>query len=570
MGRVSIMTKSYRNTVGEGGFGGFWGPELKRAGYDHLVIEGVSKKPCYIWIDDENVEIRDAEHLWGKDTWETDREIKKEVGDFDIQIAYIGPAGENMVHASTILTDLERSGGRNGCGDVMGSKKLKAIAVRGSGSVQVADPKEYRKVWDELRRSHDHYDCDDFYVPVFSVWGSAGMMRMYSFWGGLMTRNAQDMQFDYCVDKVTCEKYIEKYAKRGTACFCCPCAAEGKWHEIDEGEYAGTKGKNLWAGNLFAFTALIGNCSLPAAIKLVSLCNRLGMDQYFLGYTLAWAMECYERGIITKEDTDGLDLHFGNYKAAIELAEKIARKEGFGAVLAMGSERAAKKIGRGSERYLLTVKGQELEIIPWRNLYQNALGVATSESGPDHTKWYPPYPVHPAIATPELLKDLGLDIDLKLAFQTRIPDGKAKFMKFKYDSIGFIECLPSCVYMPRGRLAVDFRFWVRAFKATTGVDLTLEEALRVGERLVNLERAFIVREGFRRKDDSMPRRMGEEPVPSRFYGPLKQEDFNKMLDEYYKLRGWDEETAIPTKKKLEELGLGYVVEDFKRLGIEVK
>ncbi len=570
MGRVSITTKSDRGCVGEGGFGGYWGPELKFAGYDHIVIEGASEKSCYVWIDDEDVEIRDARHLWGKDTWQTDKRIKEEIGDFDIQVAYIGPAGENLVHASTILTDLSRSACRNGGGEVMGSKKLKAIAVRGSGGVQVANPEEYMKVWKEIRAAHDHHNTEDHCVPIYHVFGSAGMARVYDFSGNLITRNAQDMSFHDRIDEVTCEKYIEKYAVRGTACFCCPYAAEGKWHEIRDGEYAGTRDKNLWAGGLFAFTALIGCDSLSAALKIQSLCNRLGVDVYFVGYATAWAMECYEKGILSKEDVDGLDLSFGNYRAAVELTGKIAYREGFGDLMAEGVEKASKEIGKGSELYKLTVKGQELEIIPWRNLYQAALGVATSESGPDHTKWYTPFPVNPAIAKAELLRELNVDIDLKSALMTRTPEGKAKLMKFKYDSMTFLEALPSCMYMSRGRLAIDFRPWVRALRSCTGVDFTLEEAMRAGERIVNLERAFIVREGFRREHDSIPRRMKEEPVPSQYYGPLKVEDFNMMLDEYYELRGWDKKTAIPTKRKLEQLGLKYVVEDLRKLGIEVK
>ena len=569
MGRVSITTRSDRGCIAEGGFGGFWGPELKYAGYDHVIVEGVSEKPCYIWIDDDNVEIRSAEHIWGKDTFDTDRMIKEEVGDFNIQVAYIGPAGENLVHSSLVLTDLCRGGGRSGCGEVMGSKKLKAIAVRGTGGVQIADPEEYGKLWNQIFQAHDHYNTDDHYVPIYSVWGSCGMTRMFSFTGSLQTRNAQEAEF-YRIDDVCAEKYFEKYALRGTACFCCPYAAEGKWHEVRDGEYAGTKGKNMWAGSNFAFTALIGNANLAAAVKLVDECNRLGMDQYFVAYSIAWAMECYEKGILTKQDTDGLELNFGNHRAAVELAEKIAYRKGFGGILALGVEKASQKIGRGSDRYKLTVKGLELEMMPWRNLYQAALGNATSETGPDHTKWYPPYPSNPRIATSELLRELGLDLDLKSVFNTRTTDGKAKFMKFRYDSTTFIECLPSCVYMIRGRLGIDFRPWVKILNASTGLDFTLGEALEVGARVVTLERSFIVREGYRRVHDSVPRRMREEPLGAQFYEPLTQQKFDIMLDEYYELQGWDRETSIPTLRRLKELRLEYVAEDLKKHGLEVK
>jgi aldehyde:ferredoxin oxidoreductase len=289
------------------------------------------------------------------------------------------------------------------------------------------------------------------------------------------------------------------------------------------------------------------------------------MDHYFVGYSLAWAMECYEKGILSKADTDGLDLSFGNYRAAIELIKKIVHRDGFGDILAMGVEKASRKIGKGSERYKLTVKGQELESMPWRMRYQSALGVATSESGPDHTKWFPPYLGNPATVK-EWFRELNVHFDLESVYAARTPDGKAEFMKFKYDSVAFLESLPTCVYMLRGRLGLDLTMWAQALNACTGTNFSVADALQSGERIVNLERAFIVREGFRRENDSIPRRMKEDPLPSQYCGPLEERDFNKMLDEYYEVRGWDKKTAIPTKKKLKELGLAYVGEELGKVG----
>jgi aldehyde:ferredoxin oxidoreductase len=286
-----------------------------------------------------------------------------------------------------------------------------------------------------------------------------------------------------------------------------------------------------------------------------------------VAYTIAWAMECYEKGIINKSDTDGVDLRFGNDEIIIDLIKKIAYREGFGNLLAEGSQRASQIIGKGSDKYLLTVKGQELEGMPERNLYVAALGVATSEVGPDHTRWYPPYPPNPRIISKDLLNELGVDIDLSSALQTRLPDGKGKLLRWLVISRSVVESLPGCVFLLRDTLGLDLRIWKDLLIAATGVNFTYPEILKAGERILNIERAFIVREGYRRKDDIIPRRMLEEPVPRHHYRELDRKTFNHMLDEYYEENGWDKNTAIPTREKLEELGLNEVIKQFDRLGI---
>jgi len=289
------------------------------------------------------------------------------------------------------------------------------------------------------------------------------------------------------------------------------------------------------------------------------LCNRAGLDEFQAFYTIGWAMECYEKGIITKRDTEGIDLRFGNEDAFIKMTEKIISRGGFGNTLAKGSQEASKIIGKGSEKYLLTTKGRELEGLPLRSSYQMALAIAVCESGPDHTRWYPPYPPNPKT----LPKDIPIPFDLSKAFQARKIEDKGRLVKWLYDSRAILESLPTCVFIIRNILGVDMRPWLDLYNACTGENYTLDEFIKIGERIVNLERAYIIREGFRRKDDTLPRRMLEEPVPDSYFPPLGK-NLDLMLDDYYAIRGWDIKSAIPKEEKLKELGLDFVSDDLKK------
>jgi len=568
VGRFSVITKSTRGCMIEGGLGGFFGPELKFAGYDVIVIQGKAEKPVYIWINDEIVEIRDASHLWGKTTKETNLTLMKELGDPNIQVCCIGPAGENLVHAATIIGTMTRSGGR-GVGTIMGAKKLKAIAVRGNGDVEVAKPKEFEKMYDVFLENLDIKRPVDPYIVPWALWGPCFIYRLHDEFGNLPTLNTQRMNYEFA-DLCSGEVLLKEYVVRGRGCFCCPLPACGRWLEVKRGPYAGLKSENIWLGDQIAFTSMVGIDSLEVALKARNLCNELGLDVYQVGYSTAWAMECYERGILTKEDTGGLNLHFGNREAFLELIEKIPKREGLGKLLADGVAKAAEKIGRGSERFALTIKGQELETMPQRSMYVVALGVATSPSGPDHTRWYPPYPAKPALATSEILeelRELGMYIDFKTAFETRNPRGKGQLLRFTSIRGAIAESVPTCIFLIRGRLLLDFKIWRDLLTTGTGVDFSTNDLVAAGERILAIERCFNAREGFKREHDIPPRRMLEEPLPERYIGPIRIEDWNYMLDEYYEACGWDKATGIPTRKKLEELGLQNVADEMEKLGL---
>lgn len=563
-GRLSVACKSPRGTVAEGSFGGFFGPELRRAGVDFLAIRGVADDPVYLYINDGEVEIRDAGHLWGLNTDATDAALRRELGDPEAQLCYVGPAAENLVHASVIISNLHASGGRAGCGEVMGSKRLKAIAVRGRQGIRVADYEAFLEAYKDYRRHLDLATSRDPWTPVWSVYGAPVLARLFTDIGNLMTRNAQEMRWDEGkATRIGAEVYLDEYVTKAKACFGCPWPACQKIHKIPAGKYQGFKGGNYWAAQPVAFGSLIDNDDLDLLMVLSGLCNRYGLDIFHLGFTLAWAMECFEKGLLTTADTDGLELRFGcpDQEGLIDLVHKIAMREGFGELLAMGCSEASKVVGQGSECYCLSVKGQELEAIAERNLYMVALGVAVSEVGPDHTRWYPPYPCNPNLISVEQLAELGIDLDLRLAFEGRNPREKGKLLRWFTISRAIVESLPGCVFLVRDTLGLDMRPWWRLFQAATGVQMEYAEFLKAGERVFNLDRAFNVREGFRRADDRPPIRMATEDVPYFNYPRLSPEVFDGMLDEYYQANGWDVATSIPTPQKLRELGLDDVAEE---------
>lgn len=572
MGRMSVACKSPRRTVAEGSFGGFFGPELRRAGVDYLAIRGQADHPVYLYIGDGRVEIRDARHLWGLKTHETDAALRRDLG-AEVQLRYIGPAGENLVHASPIFGNLNQSGGRAGCGEVMGSKRLKAIAVRGTGGLRVADYDAFLEAYKVFRERLDLVTSRDPWTPVWSTYGAPVLARLFADMGQLMTRNAQEMGWpEDKATRISCEPYLERYVTRAKACFGCPWPACQKLYEVPSGRWQGVKGGNYWAGQPVVFGSLLDNDDLDLVLVLSALCNQYGLDIFHVGYTLAWAMECVERGILTRADTDGVDLRFGcpDKEGLVDLVRKVALREGFGALLALGCTEAAKVVGKGSERYCLAVKGQELEGIAQRNLYMVALGIAVSEVGPDHTRWYPPYPCNPNLISKEELAALGVDLDLRLAFQGRNPKEKGKLLRWFTISRGVVESLPGCVFLVRDTLGLDMRPWWHLFTAATGLEMDYEEFLLPGERVVNLERAFNVREGFRREDDHPPLRMQLEDVPGFGYPRLAPEVFEPMLDEYYEANGWSLRTSVPRRATLERLGLGDVAEALVTTAVEVE
>jgi aldehyde:ferredoxin oxidoreductase len=548
--RYSVDSKNvFTGGVGSGNSGGHFGPELKFAGYDHVVIQGRSRRPCYLWIDDGNVEIKDARHLWGQTTWETEDGIRQELKDEDIQIASIGPAGENLVRAACIINNGARAIGRCGLGAVMGSKNLKAVAVRGSQSIEVANSQEFMKLIEELLERLMNNSA----VKNLMLWGTTFHAEKNNELSGNPVRNFQDGYWEpERAQKIGSEMLMKEYAVRRLACFACPVACS-HYLKVSKGKFKGTKGEGFETDTLKDFGYKLDIDYLPAIIKAHILCSQYGLDVDNTAGVIAWAFECYEKGILTNRDTQGLELDWGNFESALELIRKMALREGIGDLLAEGSVIASKRIGKGSERYSMNIKGQEL-YEPLRTLGIGwALGVIVSPLGGGHLRGAP-LTERMSISPQEGEKFFGVPT----AGNRKTYEGKAKlvvyFENFKavVDSLGICYNLTqwSSPYLPGPKELA------KLFSAATGWRITAKEMLEMGERIHNIEKAFNVREGMTRKDDWPPERFFE-PVKS---GPgsgehLDKEKLEKLLDEYYMLRGWNPETGIPTKLKLKELGL---------------
>lgn len=557
--RCTVDSKNvFTGGVGSANSGGHFGPELKFAGYDHVVIQGRSRLPCYLWIDDDKVETKNAQHLWGKTTWENDDTIREELGDDDIQIASIGPAGENLVSAACIINNGARAAARCGLGAVMGSKNLKAIAVRGTGEISVAKPEKFMQLVEELLEKIINNDCMKDYIK----WGTTFLPKIYNDSGNSAVRNFQDGYWEpEKLEKISEEK-IDKFSKGRLSCFGCPIGGS-HYFKVDSGKFRGTEGEGFEYNSLSNFGCRVDVDYLPAIIKAHVLCSQYGLDVDNASGAIAWAMECYERGILKKEDVDGLNLEWGNYDAVLELLEKIALRKGFGDLLAEGSKKASQKVGKGSEKYSMNVKGQEL----WESLRASkgwSLGTIVSPRGGGHLRGNP---------LTEFLKispEEGERIfGVSTAGDGKAYEGKAKLVIYFENFKAVVDCLNICYIVTQWSSPdlLDLEDLAKMLSLATGRQTTVAELITIGERVHNVEKAFNVREGMTRKDDMPPERFFAEPIKS---GPekgerLQKDKFGKMLDEYYELRGWDKDTGLPTKAKLEELDLGEIADELDKL-----
>ncbi len=560
----AVMAKSPLTGIwGEAHAKGFFGPELKSAGYDAAIIEGRADTPVYLWIHNEEAEIRNASHLWGKLTREAQKIIKKEVGDERAQIGCIGSAGENLVRFANVLFDFNHFAGRTGMGAVMGSKKLKAIAVCGTTIVRYAHEEKLIDLL--LAKFTDKEALKGPYWPdgLFKF-GSLADLSYWQATGRLPTKNFRKCLFpDY--EAVSAETLAESgYVIRHNTCpYCnvaCNRATEVKHPYVVDYEYATPEYESV-----AALSSLCMNSNLESVLKGIELCNKYSIDTLSTGVVIAFAMECYEKGLITKEDTEGLDLTWGNHESLVQLIEKIARRQGIGDLLAEGVKRAAIKIGKGADEFAMHVKGLELPMHEFRGMKGHALAAATSNRGGCHLQ----------VETDDLFEtqlcpEIGIDeTTFPKNCRDRLYAGpeKVKLNKIIGDLFALFDSLVVCKWTvyPCGGTKITTLNEIVA--AATGWDVTINDLMKSGERIFNLCRAFNVREGISRKDDTLPKRFAE-PLSE---GPCKGETFSsrtlaKMLNYYYEFRGWDKETGVPTKEKLVELELGYVAKELENLG----
>ena len=524
--------------------GGYFPLEFKRAGYDAVIIEGKAEVPTYLWIKNGKVTFRSAEDQWGLMTSDCQQSIRDELGDQNIRVSCIGPAGEKLSKIACIINE-RRAAGRKGLGAVMGSKNLKAIALRGDMEISVADPENFEIFKKRFRKRMK--DSPALY-PHFAKVGTSGNFDNVSALGILPAKNFTATG-QFLPSATIGPDALKSRGVGRIACAECPVRCS-QMRLAKEQPYAGILAEGPEFESLYAFGSMCGVDNPDAIIAADRISDELGLDTMSAGVTIAFAMELFERGILTLEDTGGMDLHFGNDVSMIQLLHLMGERKGLGDILADGTRVAARKIGKGSEKYALHVKGLELPAYDVRGAKAHGLNFATAFTGADHNKGY---------AFQEIF-----GIPIPYAVDRFAIEGKGALTKWTQDARCALADSPTmCVFLMDMAVA-DFMFDNTAdlMEATTGLKYTPEEVHRVGERINNLARVFNTRAGLTRADDDLPERLKTEPIPE---GPSKgqmisQVDLDFMLDEYYDARGWTRD-GIPTRAKLEELHMGYAADD---------
>jgi aldehyde:ferredoxin oxidoreductase len=531
------------NVWGESHAAGFWGAELKLAGYDAIIFTGASSEPVYLHIEDDDAALLDASQLWGKDVFETDDIIRRTHGK-TCRVLSIGQAGENLVRFAAIMNDRDRASARSGLGAVMGSKRLKAISVKGTGKIEVAEPKNYLKQMDEF---YERMLANPF-TPGRVKFGTTSLVELMQHIGRLPSYNMRQGVFDG-YDKISGEAINEKYLVKARSDWSCLQRC-GRFTAVRSGPYAFEGGAPEFETQS-SMGSRCGNDNLESVLFGHHLANQYGMDTISLGGTISWAMEAWDEGLLTAEDTGGIDLSWGNHDTIIRLTRMIALREGFGDILAEGSARAAQRIGRGTEKFVMTVKKQEIAGQEPRAQKSMGLAAVTAARGADHLYAFP------------VLDEVGFDEDIKKRFGEEYLPEMADRLNPKYKGIMVKECEDFMVMIESVGLCkygtqIPPEFYyddiALALKVHNGLDLTSSDLQIIGERIVNLNRLFNARFGVTRKDDCLPERLTKEKAPT---GPSAGQvvELDQMLDDYYTERGWDRTTGLPLEKTLARLGL---------------
>ncbi len=549
--RVAFVAKSpLSGTVGYANSGGFFPNELRATGVQAIIIEGKAETPVYLWITDSKAEIRDATEYWGLSTIDTQHYMQQSLHDGNIRIACIGPAGEHLVRYAAIINE-RRASGRKGLGAVMGSKNLKAIAVRGNQDLPpLADPAAFKEA---VRTLHQAMKDSPVLYTRFRNFGTAGNVELTVGQGDMPAKNFQEPAG---------EEYLAIGAQAGTklrtrhyACDQCPVMG-GQVRTVSSGPYAGYTSEGPEFESLYSLGSDMGIADIGAVIAMDRLCDELGLDTVSFGATVAMAMELYERGILRPADVDGLDLKFGNHEAAVAVLRKIAYREGVGDLLAEGSRLAAQRIGGEAPKYAMHVKGLEFPGYDPRGLKSMGLNYMTTFTGADHSRGHSEQEVF-GIPVPQAVDRLAIEGKGALTIFNQDCGASVK------DSSMLCTFVVRLALLPKNlgpKLVADF------WRAAQGYDVTAEDVKQVGERMTNVARVWNLRAGFTRKDDTLPDRLLMEPLQT---GASKghrisPEDRDFMLDDYYSLRGWDKR-GVPTPERLKALGLEGLTADLARI-----
>lgn len=548
--RYSVVGKSPLTGIwGHANSGGSFGPALKRSGYDGIIFEGISPHPVTLVIVDGQAELVPADNLWGKSVFETE-DLLQDSSARHMTTASIGPAGENLVRYAAIMNNKHRAAGRCGLGAVMGSKRLKAIACSGHESIQLADRHGFR----ETARTQLDLLNESVLKVGFDAFGTNMVSDMVNIRGGYPTHNWQEGVFDQ-IEEVNAQALTDRVLVKGVNCFSCPVTC-GRGTEIRRGKWAGESGEGPEYETCNVFGALCGVADMEAITKANYDCNAYGLDTISTGSSIAFALECFEKGILTPADTGGQALRFGDADLVVDLVGKIARREGIGDLLAEGTKAMAERLGRGSAHFAMNVKGLELPAYDPRAAKICGLGYVTANRGGDHITAYIEGPTF--VDVPFLLVEDSTIRDPLVA-----DPAEAQVVVDLENALTTLDCLGGCKFMGILLTAEDL---IGLISHATGWEFTVDDFRTSGERAYNLMRATCVREGMTREQDTLPGRLMEDPLPS---GPaegmvIDRETLERMKDAYYASRGWDQRTGIPTPAKLRELGLDDLIADLWR------
>jgi aldehyde:ferredoxin oxidoreductase len=555
--RMTATAKSpLTGLIGDSQVGGFFPAEMKFAGFDGIVFTGRSPKPVYLWIHDGVAELKDASHLWGKITGDVEKTIREELGDPKIEVAQIGPSGENLTRFAAIMNMSNRANGRTGMGAVMGSKNLKAIAVRGHQKVKTADPAAITR----LARMAPKRVVEIPDMKGLQDFGTGSVLNYQNTSGGLPTRNYTSGTFELAED-ISGETMAETILKQNDTCYACVVRCK----RVVETEFMNKHVDTYYGGpeyeTLSTFGSYCGIGDMSAVALANQICNQFGLDTIACGATIAFAMDCFENGFLTLKDTDGLDLRFGNADAMIAILEKITRREGLGDLLANGSAFASEKIGHGAKDLVVAVKNHELPAHMPQVKRSLALIYAVNPFGADHQSHEhdPGYTPDTASYNLEHFAEIGLTNPQSDRVLNHEKVKMALYSEWNYcymdtaDLCQFVYGPAWQVYSPKEQAEL--------MKATTGWDWNINDVQRVGERRLNMLRQFNAREGAGRERDTLPKRIYDEPLKGGASDgvAVTRQEVEEALDIYYEMCGWDVATGKPTPAKLEELGLGWMV-----------
>jgi aldehyde:ferredoxin oxidoreductase len=541
-GNAFVSKSPLTFALGEAKSHGHFGTEMKRAGYDAIIFHGKAEKPVYLWIDDDAVQLMDAKHLWGKSPQETEDAIRDELKDFYIRVAAIGPAGERLVRIACIINDKTRAAGRTGLGAVMGSKNLKAIAIRGSKDVKVANPERLLEL---VKIQHERMKGPA--ARKYRTLGTPENVLVLQKLAAMPTNNFTRATFDGA-ERISGEYLNERFVAKVIACNSCAMRCE-HIAVVPEGPYKGTTTRVEYEP-LWAMGPNCGVGNLDAILKGMDLGNHYGVDTISIGGIVGFAMDLYEHGLITKEDLGGLELKFGNSEAMVEMIKRICLREGFGNVLAEGVRLAADKFDKDAYKYAVHIKGMEMSGYDIRGLKTAALGYAVSFRGADHNR-------HGAYSP---------DVSGKVN-RFKAEKGRGKLVRETEDLYAVIDSLIVCKFS-RGTYFEGYKDLAALYNAVTGIEMTAEELQKAGERINNLGRLFNIREGLSRKDDTLPWKVMNVPIPDEGIAKgsfVSQADLDLLLDDYYEVRGWTK-NGVPTVDTLTKIGmedLAYLVKGEK-------